>query len=160
MIKKVLDGMARVIETIIGIVFLSMLTIVTAEVFSRHVLGGSIRGSFEIARYLVVWLTFLGASQGIRRSELVSITFVKNALHPKVAKVISIVTMILVAGFLVLVVRYGIEVITNARLQSSPALSISMAIPYMAIPVGCFLMLVYLIEALVKVFRTEVSTPG
>jgi TRAP-type C4-dicarboxylate transport system permease small subunit len=148
-----LDILAELIESLIGLTFLAMLIVVVAEVFSRYVLGSSIRGSFEVARYLVVWLCFLGTSQGIRRAQLINITFVKNALSPKWAKSISIATSILMAVFLVIVIRYGAEVIVYVIPQKSPALSISMGIPYMALPVGCTLMLVYLIESLVKTIR-------
>jgi len=153
LITKSLDRLARVIEKLIGIIFLLLLIVVVVEIFSRYILGNSIRGSFELSRYLVIWLCFLGTSQGIRRAELINITIVKNALPPKVAKAITMITMLFMVGFLILIIRYGSEVVYSVIPQMSPSLNISMAYPYLALPVGSFLMLIFLAEAFVKVLK-------
>lgn len=145
--------MAKVIEILVGLIFLLLTIVVVVEIFSRYVLGNSIRGSFELARYLVIWLCYLGTSQGIRRAELINISFVKNALPPKVAEAVTMITMLFMAGFLILVIRYGSEVVYSVIPQISPSLNISMAYPYLALPVGCFLMLIYLTEAFVKIMK-------
>ena len=155
MIKKILDVLARAIEIMIGVILILMVVVVTVEIFARYVLGTSMRGSFEIARYLLIWICFLGPSQGIRRAELISITMVKNALPPAIAKQVTIGTIILMAAFLSIVIWYGIEVTSNAALQESPALGINMAIPYLAIPIGSFLILVFLLESLVRVWKAK-----
>lgn len=153
MIAKCLNRLARVIEIVIGILFLILTIVVVAEIFSRYVLGNSIKGSFELARYLVIWLCFLGTSQGIRRAELINITIVKNALPPQLAKAVTLTTMIFMAAFLLLIIRYGSEVVYAVIPQMSPSLNVSMAYPYLALPVGSFLMLIFLVEAFVKILK-------
>jgi TRAP-type C4-dicarboxylate transport system permease small subunit len=55
--------------------------------------------------------------------------------------------------FLGIVAGYGTWVTLSVRDQISPALEISMAIPYAAVPVGCSVMVIYTLELLWKDVR-------
>lgn len=150
-IKTILDGIARVLSIIVGLLFMMMLVLVTTEVFSRDVLHVSFRWSFELVRYLFIYMTFFGAALCIRRGEMISINFAKDALPPKTAKIVLIAGNFVLAGFLVICIWFGIETLFTVALQTSPAMGISMWIPYLSVPVGSFFMLLFTLEGLTKV---------
>jgi TRAP-type C4-dicarboxylate transport system permease small subunit len=155
MYKVLMDRIAKVIEKIIGVVFLAMLIMVTSEVFARYVLHNSIQFSYELAGYFVIWLTFLGSSMGIRRAELVSIEFVKNKLSKGVAKIVLVAGLTLIASFLGICIWGGYNILSTVRTQTSPGLGISMDIPYAVVPIGSFLILLFVIEGIVNAIRSE-----
>ena len=148
--KNFLDHLANWVAVIVGIIFIIIIVLVSAEVFFRYVLFSSIRGSYEISQYLCIWLTFLGVSVGLRRAELTSIEFVKNALPKEVAKWVTTAVMFLMMGFLALTVWYSFVLMIEISDTRSPAVGLNMAIPYAAVPLGSFLMIVFLIEGLFK----------
>ena len=53
-------------QSLLGLGIL-MIGVVAAQVFFRYVLNHSLFWSEELARYILVWLTFLGASVAYRR---------------------------------------------------------------------------------------------
>jgi hypothetical protein len=57
---------AVVEQSLLGLGIL-MIGVVAAQVFFRYVLNHSLFWSEELARYILVWLTFLGASVAYRR---------------------------------------------------------------------------------------------
>ena len=58
-------------------------------------------------------------------------------------------------GFLVITIRYGIMLMIGVRDTNSPSVGLNMVIPYAAVPIGSFLMIVFLVEGLFKMYRAE-----
>ena len=150
-----MDGVAKVIEKLIGLIFLAMLVLVTSEIFARYALHNSIQFSYELAGYFVIWLTFLGSSIGVRRAELVSIEFIKNRLSPQMAKPVLVAGLTLMGAFLGICIWGGYDILSTVRTQTSPGLGISMDIPYVVVPIGSSLILLFVIEGIVNAIRAE-----
>lgn len=69
---------SRVIETVIEVLAVAMLVVMVCamswQVFGRYVLGRSPAWAEELARYLMVWLTFLGAAAVLRSGAHLTVT--------------------------------------------------------------------------------------
>jgi TRAP-type transport system small permease protein len=155
MYKAFMDKLDKVICHLVGCIFAAMLILVSTEIFSRYFLQASIKWSFELAAYLVIWLTFLGTSVGVRRAELTTITFVFVLFPRNLAKTIAFVGQLLMVAFLLICVKYGYEILAVVKMQTSPTLEINMSIPYTILPIGSFLILLFMVEAAVKTIRTK-----
>jgi len=136
----------------------AMIVVVGLQVFFRFVVKGSLPWSEELARYLMVWTVFIGASLGAKEGAHIGVeAFVR--LLPKtvyrfaclLAGIISIIFCIVIAVLSFKVVQG----IFNAG-QLSPAMEIPMYWAYAAVPVGTVLMAISFLQAtLAKLFAPE-----
>lgn len=59
--KRLIDGYCRMLETLIALALAVMVVLVFGNVVLRYAFNSGITVSDEVARWLFVWLTFLGA---------------------------------------------------------------------------------------------------
>jgi len=143
-ILESLDSKIDWVTKIIVICALSlMLLLVFFQIVFRDLFGFSMYGIEELARYLLVASTFLGASIALRKNELVGIIFVRDFLPIKVRRWIDLAGISLVNIFLTIVTIYGFRLIVSLLNtgQLSPSLRIPMSLVYMMVPLGFLLML-------------------
>jgi len=127
----------------------AMSTSVLLGVLFRYVLKAPLPWSEELARYLMVWGASLGASVAYREGSHIGITILVDKLHGTTGKVITGITQIIIIAFMTIVMIEGFGLIFKLSGQTSPAMEIPMAWPYLAIPFGC---LFILFEALIMIF--------
>ncbi|MEW6672858.1 MAG: TRAP transporter small permease [Thermodesulfobacteriota bacterium] len=133
-LERLSRALNSVIERCLFAVGLSMAAIVAVEVFSRYVLNHSLFWSEELARYLLVWLTFLGASVAYHRRAHPGIDTVTLLLPDNLKKKAAIcVHLVSLALFGVMIV-YGCQFAYFVRLQISPALYLPKWIIYSIVP--------------------------
>jgi C4-dicarboxylate transporter DctQ subunit len=95
----------------------------------------------EMLRYLNIWVIFLGASLAVKHSEHLQITFLfDRILGPKKA-VGQKVRIGAVIAFLAVIAFAGVMKTISVAHSQPQSLDISMAWFYLAIPVGCVLMM-------------------
>lgn len=59
--KRIINGYCRILETLIALALAVMVVLVFGNVVLRYAFNSGITVSEEVARWLFVWLTFLGA---------------------------------------------------------------------------------------------------
>lgn len=139
------------------VLLLSALTlIIIAQVLSRTFLGFSIVWSEELARYLLIWSTFIGASIALRDKELVGMDLLETKLSLQWSESMKIVVHLLVLVFLGFVSYYGFDLATSKGVagQHSPTMLFSMTYVYIAIPAGTILMMLHTLAAIGEGIRT------
>lgn len=130
----------------------TMTAVVLLGVLFRYVLKAPLPWSEELARYLMIWGASLGASIAYREGSHIAVTVLVDKAGGPVGKALTRVAQILVLGFMAILTSQGFLLASKLTGQTSPAMEIPMAWPYLAIPVGC---LFILFEALVMVFLTR-----
>ena len=91
-LRATLAGLARLEEWVLTAAFSVMGVVLLAQVFFRYVLNAPLIWSEELARYLLVWVTFLGIPYGIRhRAHIEMEYFFKKFPHP-LQRILPIVT--------------------------------------------------------------------
>ena len=103
---------------------LVMVVVVAAQVFCRYVLNHSLFWSEELARYLLVWLTFLGATVAYHRRAHPSIDMLQSRVAPSVAHGMTIAGYLVALLFFGVLAVYGFQFAHFVRAQISPALQI------------------------------------
>jgi TRAP-type C4-dicarboxylate transport system permease small subunit len=114
-------------------------------VFFRYVVNAALPWPEEFARFAMIWVTMLGSGLVLRYSGHIAVTFLAEALPPRVQIVLAWIGRLLVAAFLALMFVKGIEMTQIVARQTAPAMQISMSIPNLSLPVGAFLMLYHLV---------------
>jgi TRAP-type C4-dicarboxylate transport system permease small subunit len=117
-----------------------------AAVFYRFVLLSPLRWSEEAARYMMVWVTFLGAGYAMGRGKHIGVTLFIEKLPEKGRRAAIFAAEILILIFLVAVARQGINLIVSLRRQTSPAMGMPMWIPYLAVPAGAVYMFLHVLR--------------
>jgi TRAP-type C4-dicarboxylate transport system permease small subunit len=60
-------GMAHMVEGAVGLLMAALCLTIVAGVVSRYVVGRPLAWTDEAARYLFIWVSFLGAAVAVRR---------------------------------------------------------------------------------------------
>jgi TRAP-type C4-dicarboxylate transport system permease small subunit len=133
------DLLVRAARVAVIILVAAMTANVLLAVFFRYVMGNALSWSEETARYMMVWMGFLGTGVALREGSHVAMTLFLDKAGPSLRPLMLQVIRGLSLVFLVAVIWAGAVLAISISSQVTPVLRISMAWPYLAIPVGCFL---------------------
>ncbi|MGD9568564.1 MAG: TRAP transporter small permease [Sedimentibacter sp.] len=153
-IKKASDfvdkiGCWLVILTMTGMVFFTSIQII-ARVFFE-----ALSWSEEITRYLLVWSTFIGAGCVYKRGGHINVSFIQDHIKGEAKKYVKILVHLICVAFFVIAVYFGIMYMMKQGGQRSPAMGIKMNLMYMAIPIGCSVMLLHAVNAIAEILVTK-----
>lgn len=135
-----------VIFSIAGMVLFTAVQII-ARVFFQ-----ALPWSEEMVRYLLVWSTFIGAGCVYKRGGHINVTFIQDMLKGSSKKYVQLLVHVLCAAFFAIAAYYGIKYMGKQEGQLSAAMRIPMNLMYMAIPVGCGIMLLHAVDSLLGSF--------
>ena len=109
--------------------------------FFRYVLNDSIVWAEELARYLFVWLTFVGGGLGVGRNIHVGVDSIVGMMAAKPKLIVLICVEIAIVVFVVALVYVGAQFTIFGMRQNALLLGIPMGYVYLAVPVGAAVML-------------------
>lgn len=132
-----------------------MTVLVFLQVVMRYVFSNSLSWSEEIARYIFLWLSWIGASYAVKERSHFRVEMFANAIKGKARKYYELAILLIWFVFSLFLTWYGTQLILFLieNGQISAATEINMAIPYASVPVGCGLMCVRLIIEIYKLFH-------
>jgi TRAP-type C4-dicarboxylate transport system permease small subunit len=149
-IKKVLD---RSLELLVVMVVAVLVVDVLWQVFTRFILKNPSTWTEELAVFMLIWVSLLGAAVALNRGAHLGIDYFVGKLSPRKKLFTEIFVFLCVAVFsLTVMVIGGIELVGNTlRLeQVSPALGIKVGYVYMAVPISGFFLVLYSVIGLVE----------
>jgi TRAP-type C4-dicarboxylate transport system permease small subunit len=112
----------RVMEYLLFGLGLSMALVVAVQVFCRYVLNASLFWSEELARYMLVWLSFFGATVAYHRHLHPGVDLVVRRLGPSGQKVAAAFSHLVCLGLGLVMVVAGSRFAWFVRGQVTPAL--------------------------------------
>lgn len=128
-----------------------MLVVAWMHVIRRYVFNNALTWSEEFLRFTIVWFAMLSASILHKRNGHLGITIFRDKLMPKwLQKVLQRFTIYLATVTVCIVTVAGVMLVKETWGQITPALGISTALPYAAIPVSFFLMIIYGIMHIIR----------
>jgi TRAP-type C4-dicarboxylate transport system permease small subunit len=122
-------------------IFWGMAVIVFLQFFTRYILNDSLAWTEEIARYLLMWVTFVGAAIAMRRGTHIAVEAAFLILPPPIVRVLSFVVDVLVVGFVALLCWFSVAITQRMQIQTMTVIPWPMSIVYGGIGIGCLLML-------------------
>ncbi|MSP98693.1 MAG: TRAP transporter small permease [Betaproteobacteria bacterium] len=139
----------RVAEMVVIIAFATLIVDVAAAVFFRYVLNDSIVWAEEMARYLFVWITFVGGGLGVGRNIHVGVDSIVEILPVQLKQVVEICVELMIVVFVVALIYVGAQFAWFGMKAGALLLPIPMGVVYLAVPVGGAVMLVNLLSNVV-----------
>nr|WP_306266970.1 TRAP transporter small permease [Pararhizobium sp. IMCC3301] len=145
-LKKALQLSENLLTALCVGAFAIMFVLGIATVVFRFIIESSLAFPDEVIRYLFVWMIFLGSAVAFRRKMHASIGILVANL-PVTVRRYAILGSTLASGiFFGLILWSGYLLTARTVPQISPALEISMAWVYAAIPVGMAFLVIYALE--------------
>ncbi|WP_112310515.1 TRAP transporter small permease [Pseudogemmobacter bohemicus] len=156
-VLRLWSGYVTALKVFAGVSMLVVVVVMVAQVAARYLFGGSIIWAEELCRYILIWQTFLLIGLAYHQGELVALDLLSHRLSRGMLLVLRLVISLPVWLFLWLMVDHGLTYASRFTGQSIPAVdfiwqsltgqpaSLPVFWVYVAVPVGCGLLLVHLI---------------
>ena len=132
------------------IVFWALAAIVFLQFFTRYVLNDSLSWTEEIARYGLIWVTFIGAVMVTRRNSHIAVALLPNLLPAWAGRLLLALVDLSVLGFMGLLAYFSVLIIGRMQVQRMTVVDLPMSWVYAAVVLGCCLMVV---RQLMRVWR-------
>jgi TRAP-type C4-dicarboxylate transport system permease small subunit len=134
------------LERLAGGALLTVLSLtIFAQVLFRFLFNFPLAWSEELSRYSFIWLIMVVAPICVREGANISMDMLVSRLPAGLARACEVIGFALVLALLVALAIWGSMILGVVGAQRSPALGVSMAWVYAAVPVGASLMIVELL---------------
>jgi TRAP-type C4-dicarboxylate transport system permease small subunit len=147
---KLDNALAKTEATLLIGLVSAMTVIVFSQVVYRYVLAQPLHWSEEMARYLFVWLSILGATLGVQKRGHFGLDILYRMLPDRGKRILAFVVHLLMGTVIFVILFQGITLVQKTIPQESPAMGISMGWAYACLPVGAGLMAVHLLVIFFK----------
>ena len=149
-VKGLVRFQNRLCRWLLLVLGIAMTVLILFQVFFRFVIYVPFPWSEECARYLMIWMGMLGSVIALEKQRHIGVTF----LVEKLPRPLETAAWVLVQGGMALFLAgfcwQGIRFAGFNAAQASPAMEISMLIPFSAIPAGCAMMIMVILDNLLS----------
>lgn len=146
----------KAVEALVFALLAVLVVIISACVFWRYVLNDSLSWGEELGRYLLVWISFLGASMATYRGMHIGIGVLVDRLPAKLRRALAILVDLFMMAFLATLVYQGLKILPVMEVRSAPTLPIRMGMVYAVVPLATAVMLLHVSAHFLK----TVLSPG
>jgi TRAP-type C4-dicarboxylate transport system permease small subunit len=122
-------------------IFWGLALIVFLQFFTRYVLNDSLAWTEEIARYGLMWVTFIGAAMVTRRNSHIAVVLLTELLPTGPARLLRALIDTIVLAFLALLAYFAVLIVERMQFQRMTVIDLPMSLVYGGVALGCFLML-------------------
>jgi TRAP-type C4-dicarboxylate transport system permease small subunit len=159
---KLFDRFVAFVAAVVRWVCIALATllfvIIVAAVVARYGLGQAVSWTEEVPRYLLIWISFLGAAACVLRREHVGFDVLFNALPKHLRRALGIFLSVLVFSFGWVIFRYGIVFVQDFGSDLMETIPYTNYWYYPAMPVSGFLIMLFSIKVIVdEVIREDAS---
>lgn len=130
-----------------ALVFLSVFTvaIIFLQVVMRYVFGNSLTWSEELARYVFIWMIYLGVSYGVKTKKHLGVDAFSMLFKKKGQLIISMIANVSFLVFAICMAYYGLDIVLRVTRESA-AMQLPLGWVYAAPFVGFALTTIRLIQ--------------
>lgn len=138
--KKVENALYEGVKWTAVVMFVLMIGLCILQVVCRYILKISLSFTEELARFLFIWITFLGTAMALKKHQHVNMDLLVGLFPEALREVVNLVITLLVECTYLMMVYSGIRVMMKTMNQTSPAMNLPMAVVYAAVPVSMLIM--------------------
>ncbi len=151
-ISKTVETITVILEGLVGILMIFLLCIVSGEIILRFVFNSPTSWSSELARFVLIWLTFTGASIATKRSLHLTMGFnIYRFINTKKVKAIKITVNTIILLTMSLIFYFSTKVIFLSGARMAPMTKIPMYLPWAAIPFNAVIIVGYILERSIRI---------
>ncbi len=140
----------------ISVLLMSVLVFaVLLQVFMRYIIGSPVTFTEELSRFLLIWLGLLAAGYAYGQRMHLALDLLVLKLQGRRRAVLNMVIHTLIGLFALAVLVFGgiqLVYLTYVLDQYSPALDISMAVIYLALPISGIAIVIYAVDFVMQEF--------
>lgn len=152
--------LARTTETLATLLLIVVTVLNLTQVTGRYAFSIGFSWTEELMRYLMIWLMMLGSAAAIYRVEHMGVETLETMVSPRHALLVRSALYSIGGIFCIVVLIYGWPLALRNAGQVAPASGIPMIYPYMALPVGAFLILLQIALSWFGAFDETRATPS
>lgn len=130
------------------LVIISSFLVLILEVISRYLLGSSLEWSDEIARLLLIWMTFTGMGLAILERKEIFVRTFRQRLSAKGRRLWQASLELLALGFNIFLLLFGLYMTHFSWGMRTESLELPFGIFYASIPAGAIVSIIYLVYRL------------
>lgn len=150
------------LDAVAGGIMAAITLVVLWGVVTRFALGSASLWTDEAARFLLLWLTMIGAAAAAGRAEHLGVDVFVNQLHPEARRLAVLAAEAATIGFAVIVLVFGGAILVFRTLQAgqvTPAMGLPMGLIYLAAPIAGFGIALFSIDRMIRVpeYASEAS---
>ncbi len=123
------------------------------QFFTRYVLSDSAAWTEEIARYLLIVVTFIGASLAVRRNTHIHVEFVYRYVPAAVGRVLSTFVDLVRIGFFAYVSWLSLELIPKMQVLKMTVIDLPMSYVYGLVAFGFLMCTLRSVEVAIRHWR-------
>jgi TRAP-type C4-dicarboxylate transport system permease small subunit len=143
--QQVLRAEGFVVAALVAV----MTAIIFAQVVFRYVLSSPLVWSEELARYLFVWITMVGAGAAVHLGQHYGLDILAKLLPPPLQKLAGFLASVLIGASAVTLIWQGLIESAGAVHHAASSVEVPMVWFYASIPIGGALMLWHVLARLV-----------
>ena len=154
-LDKGLQYLDRIMFWVIFALAAVMFAMVFLQVIFRYGINVPFSFSEELARYLMVWIVCIGAAGAYGQGMHIGVNLFTGLLPAVGQKWVARLVHMTVGGLMGVIIFEGGRLSYLLAGQLSPAMEIKMTWPYLALPVGAFLILIQAAALLIRGFAGQ-----
>ncbi len=139
----------RALEYIVIALMGTITALVIAEIALRDLFDTSLIVTDELSRHLMVWTAMLAATLLVHEDGHVRIVLLTDAVPPRVATILHVVSQFVVLCFLALLIVASLSLLPSQSEQYTVTLGLSIVWFYAALPVAGSLMFLLIVRNVV-----------
>lgn len=138
-----------------------MTVLVFVQIIMRYVFSNSLSWSEELAKYIFLWLSWIGASYAVKERAHFRVEMFANLLKGNPRKYFEIGVLVVWFLFSFLLTWYGTSLVLFLidTGQVSAAMRLPMSFTYASVPVSCAFMCVRLLAEMWKILKGPAREP-
>lgn len=142
-------------KILVAVILMAMSVIIGIQVFMRYVMSASLSWSEEIARYLFIWLVYIGISYGVKTRRHIKVDAAMYLFPYKLRPYVSMLgdVCFLIFAILIVFTSYDVTMSVFATGQNSPAMQIPMGYVYIAPLIGFIMVAFRLVQRLIHRYK-------
>lgn len=147
--KKAVEVWKKIEEIFLIACICIMGIVLFLQIIMRFVFSSPFQWAEELARYLQIWITFIGIGYGIRKQAHIGMTLVKEKLPPLLGKVAAVFCDFAGIFTFIILLKSSLVFLEHQNVVST-AMRIPMRLVYIVIPVSAVLCIIYMLLEAVK----------
>ena len=147
---RVLDWITAIVKHVMLMQASIIFSIICSAVFTRYLLNYVPSWSEEVPRYLLVWVSYLGAALAVKYKEHISLDFFFNLMPVRARQVGHLFLNVLIAIVGVIMFVFGIGLVRQFGDDLMESIPVKNFWLYLAMPISGGLIVLYIIQDTMK----------
>lgn len=152
--QRIIGYMNFGVKHFLNVVLATLVVSVFLQVVFRFVIQQPLAWTEELARYCLVWITFLGAAFAMSSKAHIGMEFFVKKFAVPVRKFFYIIATAASFAFFLLMVIQGFDLASRSMTQLSPVLRIPMGFIYGVIPLSGAILIINMAFQFTKDFKS------